>query len=367
MIKLFSNYTIIFCLFIFTLKAQSQSTSIETPSKALLYNQIDSTKLKFDLYYDQRYNFNSEFQNSTNIANEFTTVTNRIYFESQYDDRLSFRLRYNLNANSNPALEFAYLEYKLNKKWSVAMGKLITAWGSYEIDYNGANVYLYSNVGGNINVFDPGVNIAYHIKKQRLNLQIITTGNNFTDPTYKNKAMGYLFLWEGNLFDSHMHTRYGYSLMQHNQHKYYNWVTLGNRVDLKHWMIELDWMYGFRNINYNNTTGFDNQLDGTSYVKENATALSIKYLFKDWNPFIKAIYATRTDLNTGGAYNVYSLQSAIEYYPFKTSPLMKDLRLFAVYNYQNYTYEKKYSYLPKADQHQVLCGVRWLMPIASKK
>ncbi|MDR0227945.1 MAG: OprO/OprP family phosphate-selective porin [Flavobacteriaceae bacterium] len=364
--KLHIRYIITFFLFVNLIYAQDKPNTIETKADISLFKQIDTAKVKFGLYYDQRYNFNSEFHNGTNIANEFAIVTNRIYFESKYDDKLSFRLRYNLNASTNPALEFAYLEYRFKPNWSIAMGKLITAWGTYEIDYNGANVYLYSTVGGNINVFDPGVNIAYHTNKQRFNLQFITAGNNFVDPNYKRKALGYLFLWEGHLFDGKMHTRYGYSLMQHNQDKYYNWITLGNRVNLKQWAFELDWMYGFRNINYTNTTGFDNRIEGVSYVKENATALSAKYLFKNWNPFFKAIYSSRNDLNTGGTYQVKSLQSAIEYYPFRSSIFMKDLRLFAVYNYQNYTYQKNYSNLPKANQHQILCGMRWLMPIVRK-
>lgn len=319
----------------------------------------------FNFYLDTRYDLNTKFGPHYDNTSGFQVNKTRIYLTTKIKDKFQVFLRYNLNAAADAkALEFAFLEYNINDNWAISAGQLITAWGTFEIDYNGADIYNNTTLLDNLEVYAPGVNLAYMFKNHRFNLQITSASSQYATPEYVNKAYAYMFLWQGSFFQDKLSTRYGYGLMQHDSSKYYNWITLGNQLRIDRWFAELDWIYGFRNINFDPTSTLTGPLYDPTYVKENAVALSVKYHFDNWNPYIKAIYNKRDALDQDAAFSLLSLQGAFEYYPFKKDPLFKDIRLFAAYTYNLTTYKKQVANLADINQHQVLAGVRWLIPIA---
>ncbi|MTG98640.1 MULTISPECIES: porin [Myroides] len=316
----------------------------------------------FNAFLDSRYENYTKVKGSETTDSRFRLQQSRVYVKANYQDKFSFSMRYRLNESvASNALEFAYLEYNPNEHWTLSIGKQFIAWGSMEFSYNGSDQYMYTNMLGSMDLFAPGASIAYKTSGQSFKLQGISAGTQYVDLKYKDKAYGGLFLWEGNLFNNHLQTRYGYGLMQHNSNRYYNWVTLGNRVSVDKWMMELDWMYGYRNVK-------DAQLDliqhkeNTTYVKDNTTTMTLRYKFNKVSPFVKAMYNYRDDLDANIAYAQKGIMGAIEYYPFEEK-LFKDLRLFAVYSYIDYDYKKVQQKPKDNDEHQLYIGVRWMIPL----
>ncbi|MHC5201643.1 porin [Myroides sp. LJL119] len=323
-----------------------------------------STLNEFNFYLDTRYQYKSDFGPNLSTANGFQVDKTRIYLTSKVKDKLSFVLRYDLNASeSSNALEAAFFEYRINPNWAIAAGKLFTAWGTYEIDYNGGDIYSNMTLLNNLPVYAPGVNIAYFTNNQRFNLQITSQDNQFASPSYQNKAYGYMFLWQGSLLQDKLRTRYGYGLLQHDSDKFYNWLTIGNQLRVKRWFAELDWVYGFRNINFDPNQELTTPGYMDTYVKENAVGLSLKYHFDTWNPAFKVIYNKRDALDQGAAFKLWTLEGTMEFYPFKYDALFKDIRLFASYSYNLTQYTKDVAYLNHNIVHKVQCGVRWLIPL----
>lgn len=346
-------------LFMFcTISAQDKQSSFIPIKQTPTLNE-------FELYLDTKYQYEADFGPGINTSNGFDVNKTRLYLTSKIKDKLSFVLRYNLDTNdSSKALEVAFLEYRFNPNWAITAGKLFTAWGTYEIDYNGAEIYSNMTLLDDLPIYAPGVNIAYFYKKQRFNIQITSQNNEFASPEYKNKAYGYMFLWQGSLFQDKLRTRYGYGLLQHDANKFYNWVTLGNQLRIKRWFAELDWVYGFRNINFDPNDLLTTPQYTDTYVKENALGLSLKYHFDSWNPALKAIYNKRDALDQDAGFNQWSFEGTLEFYPLKRDPLFKDIRLFTSYTYYLTQYTKEVDYLSDQIKHKVQVGVRWLIPIA---
>ncbi|MEK6450499.1 MULTISPECIES: porin [Myroides] len=347
-----------------SLYSQTDSIKKTEPTALFTINGNKDVVNYFNLYLDSRYDFNTTFNGQQTDNSNFQVNQTRMYLTTKFLDKVEFSMRYSLLNNNDNPLEFAVLEYFANEKWSFAAGRLMTGWGSFEIDYNGGELYMYSNIYPDIEVYSNGASVSYHTPKSTYTLQFISPGDGFVAEKYKNKAFGYLGLWQGELFDGKLKTRYGYGLLQHDASRYYNWVTIGNRLDIDNLQIEADWMFGYRNLNYSSILDLENDL-GNTYIKDNATTLSLKYKIDKVVPYVKGMYSKRNDLDNGNAYSVVGVQGAVEYYPF-SEPLFKDIRLFASYNYQNTTFDKNLSNLSDSHQHQVICGVRWLVPLVKK-
>ncbi|MHC5353853.1 porin [Myroides sp. LJL115] len=314
------------------------------------------------VFLDSKYENATKFNGSELEQSQFKVVQSRVFVQGEYKDKLSYALRYRLNEpDGSKALEFAFLDYKINSHWSVSMGKLFTAWGSTELSYNSADLYMFSNIISNAELFAPGFSVSYEFDNQLFKLQFISPGKQYVSQAHKDKAYAGLFLWEGLLFKEHLKTRYGYGLFQHDANKFYSWVTLGNRLTINNFMMELDWIYGASNL-------ADKQLDdmlgdhklSTYYVRDNVTMLSFKYRLNKVVPYIKLMYNYRKDLQVDTSYSYSGVSAVVEYYPF-SDPTLKDFRLFGGYNFYQYHFKDKV--LNNKDQHLIAIGLRWMVPL----
>ncbi|MDR2222855.1 MAG: OprO/OprP family phosphate-selective porin [Flavobacteriaceae bacterium] len=320
-------------------------------------------KIKYNLYFDTRADYQKKITNDNTDINTFNLKTARFFLTSSFSDKVDLTMRYSVNDAPSNGLEFAYLTVHLDKKWSLDIGKVITAWGTYEIDYNGADLYIQTMVTEDLELCAPGVGLEYKTDNQAFYLQTVKVYDQFAAKEQLNNALGHLLQWRGSFFDNKFETRYGYSLMQHDKNKYYNWVTLGNRFNAKNMFVELDWMYGERLVNYSSNIGIED--NGVNLVRDNAISLSSKYHFNQWNPYVKLMYNNREDLNNQSTYHVFSAQAAVEYYPFDTK-ILKDIRFFLAYDFRQTSFEKSLENLPTKNNHEIFCGVRWLIPLANK-
>lgn len=314
-----------------------------------------------DVFLDSKYENFTKFTGDQTLESRFKVVQSRVYLKGTYKNKLSYAMRYRLNEEKSAnALEFAFLSYQLSPHWSVEMGRMFTAFGSMELSYNSADLYMFTNIIGSIELFSNGVAATYKNHGQSFKFQLVSSGEQFTTPAYKNKAYAGLFLWEGSLFNEHLKTRYGIAAFGHDANKYYSYITLGNRLVVDDFLMELDWMYGTRHLNVAAFT-----LPGTvdnPLLRDNTTTASFKYRTGALTPYVKVMYNYRKDLEQDLAYSYSGVSIALEYNPFKQAPL-QDLRLFGAYNFYAYDY---FGYQQKPDleqEQQIAVGVRWMIPL----
>lgn len=298
----------------------------------------------------------------------FEDQTLKILIVGEIIPGIRYRVRHRLNKVQQPlrdnlsgATDHAWLAFDFGKKkqWTITAGKQSVQFGTFEYDYNAADIYLGTMCFNDLDAYKTGVNVAYRFKGQTVNLQVVNSDEpQFASWEYRNKSIAANFLWEGSLFGGMLKTRWGYGLFMHNKSKFYNWVTPGVQLNINKFTTELDYYLGYRNMDYGSVVQ-QNDL-GARYVKDQSLALNLKYNFGIWRPSVKGTWDQRHDKELGRtAYHTFGVQAAIELYPFKNK-LVKDLRFHLVYHYNDNDLKGPYAMAGNKDSHTLLLGVRWL-------
>lgn len=323
-----------------------------------------------NIMLDTRVDLQTELKNGDLDNAGFRGQTIRLWLAGEIVPGIRYRVRHRFNKPQTPlirdnyssATDQAWLAFDIGKKWTITAGKQSIQLGTFEYDYNGADIYQSTMVNGDIDMYKTGVNAAYYFAGQTINLQVVNSdAPQFASEEYKNKAFAANVLWVGNLLNEKIKTRWGYGVFQHSKTKFYQWLTAGTQLNTGKFTTELDYFLGRRNIDYGSIV--DNPDLGTRYVRDQSAALNLKYDFGKWRPFIKGTWNQRHDQEfDSNAYESLSAQAAIEFYPF-TKPLLKDLRFHAAYVYTNTNFEGGFSELSNKDTHLLLVGTRWLFKV----
>lgn len=319
-----------------------------------------------NIMLDTRVDLQSTIQNGDVDELSFKGQTVKIWLAGEIIPGIRYRVRHRLNKPQTPlregysaATDQAWLAFDIGKDWTLTAGKQSVQFGTFEYDYNPADIYQPTMAFDDLDAYKTGVNAAYRFAGQTLNLQVVNSdAPQFARDDYKNKALAVNVLWEGNLFDGALKTRWGYGAFQHSKSKFYNWLTAGTQVNAGKFTTELDYYLGSRNMDYGYMVD-DTDL-GNRYVRDQSLALNLKYDFGKWRPFIKGTWNQRHDKDfDSNAYETKGIQAVVEFYPF-TKDLVKDLRFHAAYAYQNTDFKGQFSGLSNKDTHTILVGTRWL-------
>lgn len=356
-------YLIILVLFSFTgLYAQDKD------------NQSILDKLKWNdemlnIMLDTRVDLQSTINNSDVDELSFRGQTIKIWLVGEIIPGIRYRVRHRLNKPQTPlregysgATDQAWLAFDIGKKWTITAGKQSVQFGTFEYDYNPADIYVPTMAFDDLDAYKTGVNIAYKFAGQILNLQVVNSdAPQFASDSYKNKALAINVLWEGSLLDGMVKTRWAYGAFQHEKSKFYNWLTAGTQLNVGNFTTELDYYLGNRYMDYGSIV--DNDELGSRYVRDQSLSLNLKYNFGKWRPFVKGTWNQRHDKEYGSnAYQTKGIQAVVEYYPF-TNKLTKDLRFHAMYAYGNTDYQGEFGDLSNKDTHMLLVGTRWLFKV----
>lgn len=318
------------------------------------------------LQFDTRFDYLSKWGKSGREESKFNAHTFKILLYGNITDRLSYRFRHRLNRTDAPdnsnfakATDMAYLEYKLSESFSVRAGKMLTQYGTFEFDYNPADVFVSSMCNNDLPAYSAGLNLEYRVSKQSFNVQIISADyDQFAAPNYNNKAMAALALWNGNLFNGIIKTRYGFAMFQHDSKTSYNWLTLGTQLNIQKFTAEFDMFRGRRLVNFNNIFAENYNL-GQRLSHDMSLISTFKYRFQKFEPQLKFIWDEREDKKNDASYHAKKAQLALLYYPCERG-IMQNLSFHLVYAYSYTNYNGNFKGLKPTQQNNlVLLGVRW--------
>ncbi|TWP27791.1 hypothetical protein ETU09_06765 [Apibacter muscae] len=361
---------------IISLKAQvpdsvkSANTSTEPGIKTVVDYLLKNKEL-INIKLDTRFDYQGVFNEKETEQNSLVTQTLKIVADGQITPGIRYMLRQRLNRpqttlardNAGYATDFAYLEFDAGKRWTFRVGRQFVIFGTFEYNYNPADVYIPSMIYNDLESYATGLNVSYKVAKQVFNVQVVnSTAPQFADKNYSNKALAGLFLWEGDLFDGVVKTRYGAGLFQHDGSKYFGWYTLGNQLNINKFSTNLDWYIGTRTMDFNSVVPIYNEGD-LREVRDQAASVYMKYDLGKFQPILRGTWSHRKDLQSGGSYSITGIQGGLEYYPFKGNPLLENLRLHAIYGYNNTDYSGDFKSLDSFDTNYVIVGMRWLFKI----
>lgn len=321
----------------------------------------DFIHLQFETRFDYKQNWNG----SKLETNKFEAHTFKMLLYGNITDKLSYRFRYRFNRTNAPdnsnfakAADIAYLQYAFTDKFSIRIGKMLTQFGTFEFDHNPATIYIPTMCNSDVVAYSTGVNLAYKIEKQILNLQIINADQNqFASEKYKNKALAALTLWEGNLFNNLLKTKYGFGIFQHDGGTFYNWITLGTQINVESFTTELDMYKGKRFIDFNDIVGTD--IIGEKLVHDLSLSVNFKYRINKIVPQLKLIWDERENRKSNGNYQSKKIQCAFEYFPYHTGT-MSNLSFHLVYGYAFTKYNGSFKTSQSAQKNStVLVGLTW--------
>lgn len=324
----------------------------------------------FNVMVDTRFDLHYIFDNGKTTNKSFYGDILKVSLLGSITPKIQYTLRQKLNSdqivNSRDGLssstDQAWISFQFAPQWNVKVGMQTIQFGTFEYNYNSADVYTPTTIFNDLTSSAIGVNLAYQWNNQVFNAQVVNSPySEFSDQKDKDKTFAYNFLWVGDLFDGVYKTRWGYGLFEHTDSQYYNWFTIGNQINVGKFTTELDYYIGDRQMDYNSIVSMAPA--ELRLVEDQAVSAKFEYNFGKWRPFVKGVYSKRYDKElAAAAYDVRGIEAVMECYPFK-SELLQNLRFHAAYSYTATDFKNNYAAIPTKNENKVLVGVRWLFQV----
>lgn len=157
-----------------------------------------------------------------------------------------FRQRIKANAGSISFFDntdFLYLNYRINKNWSLRIGKDALMIGGFEYDAPPIDVYLPGYYWDNIYCFQIGGSVTFHSnnEKNSITLQVANSPYVYYGSLFKSSLLSYNLLWNGNF--GPFKTLYSFSMFERDKGKFMNYIALGNMLTFDRVSIYVDLMH----------------------------------------------------------------------------------------------------------------------------
>ena len=139
--------------------------------------------------------------------------------------------------------DFLYLEYKINKQWSMRMGKQAIFVGGFEYDAPPIDVYYYTHYWGHFPCFLLGASAFYTDKsgKNKIGINIANSPYvKYLDNNWKSGLLSYNLYWSGKF--GPFHALYSVNFLEYQRGKFINFIVLGNKLSFDKWSIYVDWV-----------------------------------------------------------------------------------------------------------------------------
>lgn len=194
-----------------------------------------------------RTEFRAEGDQGENLVSSFRLKPAMIDLSGDLGKRISFLIRYRfdwaaeLQSDGTPlSLPMAQIQLKANDNLSFTLGKQMMTMGSQEFKYNPVEVFNYSLMLNNIQLFQTGASVQYRLRKQTLAAQFTKVTNaQFHVANYKS-AFNSTFYWGGDLFNGFYKPNCSYMLTNAGDGHLLHSVMIGNQFNIRRVKLELD-------------------------------------------------------------------------------------------------------------------------------
>ena len=396
----------VFAMFAFVAGVVSAQVTTERAGgrEATLFERVAKIEKKndrFNLYFNMHYAFDADFNTAGNGGFDqgaFNMRQFRIEAKGKVTDWLSYRWRQRLNRSNDGdgfidnlpnSIDFACLNFAVNNKFSISVGKQCAAYGGIEYDLNPIEIYRYSEIINNMSNFMSGVMFTYDFTpNQQLAFQVLDSRNGSIADTYgENLAANrlplvYTLNWNANMFDGAWQTRWSVSVMDEVKDKYMYYVALGNQFNFSpKCNMFVDLMSSYEGIDrkgiMTNMFGGKDNFNGhnMSNTLYNSLVAKVNWRFcPKWNFFVKGMFESAAIYGgeaNDGIYNGESVAdgnyrtsvgylTGVEYYPMESN-----LHLFLTFVGQTHLFTERAKALGQSDfsTQRVSVGFIYQLPV----
>lgn len=270
------------------------------------YMQDKKFQLLFDIRMDGQVNY---FQEDKTTSMGFKGAYFDLKMNGKIADKFSYDVRYRMNnmhkepLNFFSALDWAYVDYEINKNWHLSAGKQVVAIGGFEYDLAPIDMYLWSTFWNNVKPFQMGVSAKYISDSKKTTLMAQATNSVCATKTFDSK-FAYSLIWYGNY--GFYSTISSVNMMEYERGKFINYIVLGNKFTFGNFNLELDWM---------NRASFEQN----GFFKNFSIISTARYQVADkWRLFVKGGYdqnlGQSADTPTETAYDKFVVPGTKYYY-----------------------------------------------------
>lgn len=306
--------------------------------------------------------------------------------------QLSYHFRQSFNKGSNPheldklssSVEYAYVNWQMNKNFKLTVGKQIAQLGGYEYWINGIKIREFTDFNNTIACFQAGVNGAINFTPtQQLNLQLLNNRSGaeeevflFGRPDGLEEAKVPLLAtanYDGFFCNRALNLRYSASIGQLTKNRNILYLTAGNIWEKGPVFAYFDVMYSREEVD---SKGLISELSALR-AEGGVTAQYVDYLtlignfdyriHPRWNLYVKGAYETGSVYKANGPYEkgcyrrTWNVQACAEYFPMKNNELYVFLHL--LHKHYGMTTRAKALGVGSYDTQRVSLGLVYTIPV----
>ena len=316
----------------------------------------------------------------------------RLEILGSFGKDFSYHFRQSFNKYSNPhvldklssSVECALVNWKMNRRFKLTVGKQALQLGGYEYWVNSIKVREFSDFNNNIACYQAGVNGAVSLSPtQQLNFQVVNNRGGDEDETFlygRPEEVGKVRVpmlstanWDGYFFDRGLNLRYSVSWGQLADKRNILYLTAGNVWEKGPVLAYVDFMYSREGLD---SKGLVSELSASrpeggvtaQHVSYFATIANFDYrVHRHWNLYVKAAYETGSVYKANGFYEkglyrrTWNVQACAEYFPMENSELLIFLHLL----YKNHGLTQRAKALGADDysSQRISLGLVYTIPV----
>ena len=316
----------------------------------------------------------------------------RLEILGSFGKDFSYHFRQSFNKYSNPhvldklssSVECALVNWKMNRRFKLTVGKQALLLGGYEYWVNSIKVREFSDFNNNIACYQAGVNGAVSLSPtQQLNFQVVNNRGGDEDETFlygRPEEVGKVRVpmlstanWDGYFFDRGLNLRYSVSWGQLADKRNILYLTAGNVWEKGPVLAYVDFMYSREGLD---SKGLVSELSASrpeggvtaQHVSYFATIANFDYrVHRHWNLYVKGAYETGSVYKANGFYEkglyrrTWNVQACAEYFPMENSELLIFLHLL----YKNHGLTQRAKALGADDysSQRISLGLVYTIPV----
>ena len=316
----------------------------------------------------------------------------RLEILGSFGKDFSYHFRQSFNKYSNPhvldklssSVECALVNWKMNRRFKLTVGKQALQLGGYEYWVNSIKVREFSDFNNNIACYPAGVHGAVSLSPtQQLNFQVVNNRGGDEDETFlygRPEEVGKVRVpmlstanWDGYFFDRGLNLRYSVSWGQLADKRNILYLTAGNVWEKGPVLAYVDFMYSREGLD---SKGLVSELSASrpeggvtaQHVSYFATIANFDYrVHRHWNLYVKGAYETGSVYKANGFYEkglyrrTWNVQACAEYFPMENSELLIFLHLL----YKNHGLTQRAKALGADDysSQRISLGLVYTIPV----
>lgn len=316
----------------------------------------------------------------------------RLEILGSFGKDFSYHFRQSYNKYSNPhaldnlssSVECALLNWNLNKRFTLTVGKQTLQLSGYEYWVNPIKIREFSDFNEYLACYQAGVNGAVNLSDtQQLNFQVVNNRNGSDDDVFlygRPEGVGEVRVpmlctanWDGYFLNRALNLRYSASWGELAKGRNILYLTAGNVWEKGPVLAYLDFMYSREGVDCKGLVSelSANRPEGGTTAQHASyftTIANLDYrIHTHWNLYVKGAYETGSIYKANGIYEkgcyrrTWNVQACAEFFPMKNSELLIFLHL--LYKHHGLTGRAKALGAEAYNTQRISLGLVYTIPV----